>query len=113
MRNAKQCRDRYVLHLDPSLCKADWTKEEDALILQLYNHFGSKWSFFSKQLPGRSDNAIKNRFNGFIKKQLTNKKILYSSDTLCMQLKHNKEKKLAANNAKEEAEEPSLKQKRF
>ena len=34
------------------------------MILQLYNHFGSKWSFFSKQLPGRSDNAIKNRFNG-------------------------------------------------
>jgi hypothetical protein len=60
-------------------------------------------------LPGRSDNAIKNRFNGFIKKQLTNKKIFYSSDTLCTQLKHSKEKKLAANNAKEEAEEPSLK----
>ena len=43
---------------------------------------------------------IKNRFNGFIKKQLTNKKIFYSTDTLCTQLKHSKEKKLAANNAK-------------
>lgn len=68
MRNPKQCRDRYVLHLDPKLNKNVWTHEEDAMIVQLYNRYGSRWSFISKMMNGRSDNAIKNRFNGFIKK---------------------------------------------
>jgi hypothetical protein len=87
LRNPKQCRDRYVLHLSPSIKKDKWTAEEDALIIQLYNTYGSKWAYIASQMPGRSDNAIKNRFNGFLQRQLHNKRIVYSNDALCMKLK--------------------------
>lgn len=88
LRNAKQCRDRYVLHLDPALNKEKWTLEEDTLIAQLYNQYGSKWSYIASQIPGRTDNAVKNRFHGCLAKQLHNKRIVYSSDALCMKLNH-------------------------
>ena len=50
--------------------KKKWTAEEDAIILKLHNKYGNKWSFISTYIPGRSDNAIKNRFNGCIKRKL-------------------------------------------
>jgi len=40
-----------------------WTYEEDATIMRLHSQYGKKWSKFMDQLPGRSDNAIKNRYH--------------------------------------------------
>ena len=61
-RTAKQIRQRWVNHLDPSLRKGKFTAEEDKLILKKYKQFGPKWTLISKFLDGRSENAIKNRF---------------------------------------------------
>ncbi|KAF9425614.1 Transcription factor myb3r-1 [Podila epigama] len=62
-RTGKQCRERYVNHLDPRINKSPFTHEEDLRILELYNQLGSKWAEMSKLMPGRPDNAIKNHFN--------------------------------------------------
>jgi hypothetical protein len=62
-RNGKQCRERYVNHLNPRLKNSDWTSIEDATIFHLYNTMGSQWSNMSKLIPGRTDNGIKNRFH--------------------------------------------------
>jgi hypothetical protein len=62
-RNGKQCRERYVNHLNPRLKNSDWTLIEDATIFHLYNTMGSQWSNMSKLIPGRTDNGIKNRFH--------------------------------------------------
>jgi hypothetical protein len=62
-RTGKQCRERYVNHLNPRLKTSDWTPVEDAQIFHLYNTIGSHWAKMSKVIPGRTDNGIKNRFH--------------------------------------------------
>ncbi len=68
-RSSKQCRERWVYHLDPEIIKTDWSKEEDAMISKLQAKYGNKWSVIAKMLLGRTDNAVKNRFNTYLKKQ--------------------------------------------
>ena len=62
-RTGKQCRERYVNHLNPRLKTTDWNPVEDAIIFHLYNTIGSHWAKMSKIIPGRTDNGIKNRFH--------------------------------------------------
>lgn len=68
-RTGKQCRERYVNHLNPRLKNTDWTPTEDATIWRLYATVGSQWAKMSKVIPGRTDNGIKNRFHN-LKRQL-------------------------------------------
>lgn len=61
-RTGKQCRERWLNHLDPSVSKEVFSKEEDLLIISLVDTLGTKWAQISKHLPGRTDNAVKNRY---------------------------------------------------
>lgn len=74
-RNAKQCRDRYFNYLIPGFFKGEWTKEEDELLVKLYNEFGPKWSLMQKRISNRSTNSIKNRWYYFLVKKYRNETI--------------------------------------
>lgn len=69
-RIGKQCRERWHNHLDPHITKRKWTVEEDMLIVRLHLVHGNRWCDIAKQVDGRTDNAIKNRFNSNLSKRL-------------------------------------------
>ena len=70
-RAGKQCRERWLNHLDSRVVKSDWTPDEDAILLDAQQRVGNKWSEIARGLPGRAENAVKNRFNSLITKRLT------------------------------------------
>lgn len=67
-RIGKQCRERWHNHLNPEVRKDAWTTGEDKLIIELVDQIGSRWAAIAKQLPGRTDNSIKNRYYSHLKK---------------------------------------------
>ncbi|OHT03874.1 Myb-like DNA-binding domain containing protein [Tritrichomonas foetus] len=69
-RSAKQCRERWCNHLDPNVFHDPWTPEEDFLIYKYFIELGAKWSIIAKYIPGRPDNAIKNRYYSSISKRI-------------------------------------------
>ena len=69
-RIGKQCRERWHNHLDPNITKRKWTMQEDILIVTLHLVHGNRWCDIAKQVKGRTDNAIKNRFNSNLSKRL-------------------------------------------
>src|SRR4051812_4022454 len=49
--------------------QSSWTPEEDSVLCAAQRSLGNKWSEISRLLPGRAENAVKNRFNSLITKK--------------------------------------------
>ncbi|XP_040383105.1 transcription factor MYB77-like [Oryza brachyantha] len=67
-RGPKSCRLRWCQHLSPELDSRAFTPEEDALIVEQQRVHGNKWATIARCLTGRSDNAVKNRWNSTLRK---------------------------------------------
>lgn len=61
-KTGKQVRDRYMNASRPDISYAEWTEEEDKLFLSLLNKYGKKWCQIASEMPGRTDNQVKNKF---------------------------------------------------
>ncbi|QIX01182.1 hypothetical protein AMS68_006699 [Peltaster fructicola] len=63
-RSPKQCRERFHQNLKPNLNHDPITPEEGLLIEQMVAEMGKRWAEIARRLRGRSDNAVKNWWNG-------------------------------------------------
>ncbi|XP_002974331.2 transcription factor MYB80 [Selaginella moellendorffii] len=69
-RCGKSCRLRWTNYLRPDLKHGRFTDHEEQLIVKLHAALGSRWSLIAAQLPGRTDNDVKNYWNTRLKKKL-------------------------------------------
>ncbi|XP_024542327.1 transcription factor MYB120 [Selaginella moellendorffii] len=69
-RCGKSCRLRWINYLRPDLKRGIFSADEEKLIIDLHSALGNRWSQIATQLPGRTDNEIKNYWNTCIKKKL-------------------------------------------
>ncbi|KAL2240010.1 transcription factor GAMYB-like [Sesamum indicum] len=83
-RCGKSCRLRWANHLRPDLKKGAFTPEEERRIIELHAKMGNKWARMAAELPGRTDNEIKNYWNTRIKRRQRAGLPIYPPD-ICMQ----------------------------
>ncbi|MCO5549111.1 hypothetical protein L7F22_002577 [Adiantum nelumboides] len=79
-KTSRQCRRRWHTYLVTDCKKGGWSPEEDQLLLEAHQKFGNRWTEIAKMVPGRTDNAVKNRFSALGKKQAKKTSIHYRAE---------------------------------
>ncbi|CAH8357303.1 unnamed protein product [Eruca vesicaria subsp. sativa] len=69
-RCGKSCRLRWFNYLRPGVKKGKFTPQEEQTIISFHSTLGNRWATIAQQMPGRSDNDIKNHWNSCLKKRL-------------------------------------------
>ncbi|XP_074321033.1 transcription factor MYB61-like [Silene latifolia] len=96
-RCGKSCRLRWINYLRPDLKRGAFSQEEENLIVELHAVLGNKWSQIAAQLPGRTDNEIKNLWNSCLKKKLRQRGIDPSTHKPLSEVDNEEEKSKSSN----------------
>ncbi|CAN1308808.1 Transcription factor MYB17 [Linum perenne] len=70
LRCGKSCRLRWTNYLRPDIKRGPFSADDEKLVIQLHAVLGNRWAAIAAQLPGRTDNEIKNLWNTHLKKRL-------------------------------------------
>uniref|UniRef100_A0A7N0RBY2 Uncharacterized protein n=3 Tax=Kalanchoe fedtschenkoi TaxID=63787 RepID=A0A7N0RBY2_KALFE len=97
MRCGKSCRLRWINYLRKDLKRGNISPQEEDLIIKLHAALGNRWSLIASQLPGRTDNEIKNRWNSHLSRSITSWRRPVN-DTLPQQILDNLAKLMAKPN---------------
>ncbi|KAL4351827.1 hypothetical protein GQ457_06G004520 [Hibiscus cannabinus] len=79
-RCGKSCRLRWLNYLRPNVKRGNYSKEEEETIVRLHASLGNKWSAIAAQLPGRTDNEVKNHWHTNLKKRFQDKTLETQAD---------------------------------
>ena len=71
-RSPKQCRERFHQNLKPTLNHEPISPQEGQLIEQMVTEIGKRWAEIARRLGNRSDNAVKNWWNGSMNRRRRN-----------------------------------------
>jgi hypothetical protein len=66
-RSARQCRERWVNYLAPTIRSDPWTEDENRLLIDKMNELGHCWATIGHFFNGRSENDVKNRWYSHLK----------------------------------------------
>lgn len=75
-RTVRQCKERWINYLSPTLDKSPWKEEEDQLLNEKYKELGSKWRLIAQSFPNRTEISVKNRMKKLLRKQAKNERFV-------------------------------------
>ncbi|KAK2424476.1 hypothetical protein QL285_034830 [Trifolium repens] len=69
-RCGKSCRLRWLNYLRPNIKRGNFSQQEEETIIKLHQELGNRWIMIAANLPGRTDNEIKNHWHATLKKRI-------------------------------------------
>ncbi|KAG0496471.1 hypothetical protein HPP92_000994 [Vanilla planifolia] len=86
LRCGKSCRLRWINYLRADLKRGNISNEEEQVIIKLHASLGNRWSVIAAQLPGRTDNEIKNYWNSHLSRRIHSFRRLAGGETIIVDL---------------------------